>query len=112
MQVVLRHIQVRMTDHALDRRQVDPQRLHLADIGVAAGMRRQLTHILDGSHILLELVPVVLGVEGLLSVRRLEDRVDSQQSRRARDSIAHPAAASFNLRVMIFEFFLSTLGFV
>ena len=61
MQVVLRHVQVRVTDHALDRRQVNPQRLHLADIGVAAGMRRQLTHTLDGSHILLELVPVVYG---------------------------------------------------
>jgi hypothetical protein len=39
---VLRHIQIRVTDHALDRRQVDPQRLHLADIGVAAGMRLSL----------------------------------------------------------------------
>ena len=47
MQVVLCHIQVRMTDHALDRSEVNAQRLHLTDISMAAGMRRQHTDSRD-----------------------------------------------------------------
>ena len=36
MKVMLRHIQVRMADNALDRRQVNAQRLHLAYVGMSA----------------------------------------------------------------------------
>ena len=39
MQIMLRHIQVSMTHHALDRGEVNTQRLHLADKGMAAGVR-------------------------------------------------------------------------
>ena len=73
MQVVLRHIQIRMTDHALDRGEVNAQRLHLTDISMAAGMRRQHAHFRDRSDIFLELVPVMLGIKGLLAARGLKD---------------------------------------
>ena len=73
MQIVLRHVQIRVTHHALDRRQVHAQRLKLTHIGVSAGMRRQNTDSLNVGDILLEFVPIVFGVEGLFFVWRLED---------------------------------------
>ena len=48
MQIVLRHVQIRVAHHALDRRQVHAQRLHLTDIGVPARMRRQLPYSFNG----------------------------------------------------------------
>ena len=59
MQIMFSHIQIGMTHHALDRGEVHTQRLHLADKGMAAGVRRQHTHLRDCSDIFLELVPVV-----------------------------------------------------
>ncbi len=73
MQIVLRHIQIRVPDHALDRGQVYAQCLHLRDIGVPAGMGRQLADSFDRAYLLLECIPVVFGVEGLFLAGRLQD---------------------------------------
>ena len=47
VQIVLCHIQVRMTHHALDRGEVYAQCLHLRNIGMSAGMRRQFADAFD-----------------------------------------------------------------
>lgn len=53
VQIVLRHIQIRVPDHALDRGHVYTQRLHLRDVGVPAGMWRQLADSFDCAYIQL-----------------------------------------------------------
>ena len=68
MQIVLGHIQIRVADQTLDDRKVHPERLHLRDVGVAAGMGRKGTDTVDFSDVFLELLPVVLGIKGLLPV--------------------------------------------
>ena len=73
MQVVLRHIQIRVANHTRNGCQIHTQRLHLADIGVTAGVRRQHSNAIQIFKIAFELVPVVLGVEGLLPEGRLKD---------------------------------------
>ena len=47
VQIVLRHIQNRVSDRALDRGEVYAQCLHLRNVGVPAGMRRQLADSFD-----------------------------------------------------------------
>ena len=73
MQIMFRHIQIGMTDHTLDRGEVNAQRLHLTDISVAAGMRCQHADSRDCGDVFLELVPVMFGIEGLLATRGLKD---------------------------------------
>ena len=73
MQVMLRHIQIRVANHTLNGRQIHTQRLHLADVGVAAGVRRQHPNAIQIFKIAFELVPVVLGVKRLFPLWRLED---------------------------------------
>lgn len=65
MEIVLRHVHVRVAHDALDRCQVHPQRLHLAYVGVAAAVRRQNP---DAAHLLQSLLEVAaegLGIDDL-----------------------------------------------
>ena len=70
MQVMLRHVQIRVPHHTLDGRQIHTQRLHLADVGVSAGVRRQHPNVTQIFKIAFEYSPVVFGIEGLLPQRR------------------------------------------
>ena len=48
MQIMLRHVHIGVSYNALDGREVYTQRLHLADIGMSAAVRRQQSHVGDG----------------------------------------------------------------
>ena len=63
MQIMLRHVQVRVPHHALDGCQLNAQSLHLRHVGMPAGMRRHHTNVTQGLDIVLELFPVVFGVK-------------------------------------------------
>ena len=65
MEIMLGHINIRMAHNALNRGQIHSQRLHLAHIGVAAGMRRQHPNIGNAVQICLEGVAEICRVTGL-----------------------------------------------
>ena len=56
MEIMLRHVHVRVAYDALDGSQIHTQRLHLADVGVAAAVRRQYP---DAAHFLQSLLEVM-----------------------------------------------------
>ena len=59
MQIMLRHVQIRIPHHALDGREIHAQGLHLRHVGVTAGMGRQFPDAVKGTYILLEFIPLV-----------------------------------------------------
>lgn len=65
VQVVLGHVDVRMTDDALDGRQIHAESLHLRHVGVSAGMGRQHPHTGDLGQSLFEVVAESGGLQGL-----------------------------------------------
>lgn len=74
MQIMLCHIQIRMTNHTLDCSQVNTKRLHLAHIGMSTGMWCQHADITNNLDIILELIAIFLWIEGLLFFGRLDDK--------------------------------------
>lgn len=75
VQVVLGHVDVRMTDDALDGRQIHAESLHLRHVGVSAGMGRQQSYLRDGLQCLAELIPEVGGVAGLIHLAGFPDKL-------------------------------------
>ena len=65
MEIMLGHVNIRMAHNALNRGQIHSQRLHLADVCVAARMRRQHPNIGDAIQICLEGVAKICWVAGL-----------------------------------------------
>ena len=68
VQIVLRHVQIGMSNDALDCRKIDPESLHLGNIRMAAGMRRQYTNTVNRCQSGLDFFPVMFRIEGLFRV--------------------------------------------
>ena len=62
VEVVLRHADIGVSHDTLDGSQVYAQRLHLADIGMSAAVRRQERHFGNSLQCFLELVTEVSGI--------------------------------------------------
>ena len=74
MEIMLGHINIRMAHNALNRGQIHSQRLHLADVCVSAGMRRQHPNIGDTLQICLEGVAEIRWIAGLIYLPHLPDK--------------------------------------
>lgn len=73
MEIMLGHVDIRMAHNALNRGQIHPQRLHLADVCVSAGMRRQHPNIGDAIQICLEGIAEIRWITGLPHLPHLPD---------------------------------------
>ena len=73
MQIHLGHAGGRMPDKTLNRGEVHPHRLKLANIGVSAAMWGQYPHAIYGRQGSLELIPEIGWIAGLSGLAHLPD---------------------------------------
>lgn len=74
MEIMLGHVDIRMAHNALNRGQIHSQRLHLADVCVSAGMRRQHPNVGNAIQIRLEGIAKIRWVAGLPHLPYLPDK--------------------------------------
>ena len=74
MEIMLGHVDICVAHNALNRGQIHSQSLHLAHIGVAAGMRRQHPNIGDAIQICLEGIAEIRWITGLPYLPHLPDK--------------------------------------
>ena len=74
MEIMLGHVDIRMAHNALNRGQIHLQRLHLADVCVAARMRRQHPNVGNAIQIRLEGIAKIRWITGLPYLPHLPDK--------------------------------------
>lgn len=73
VEIVLRHADIGVSHDTLYSREINTQRLHLADIGMSAAVWRQESHLRDGLQSFSELITKVSGVTGLIHLTGFPD---------------------------------------
>lgn len=72
---MLRHAHIGMSHDALDSREINTQRLHLADIGMSAAVRRQEGYFGNGLQSFFELVTEMSGIARAVFLSYFPDKL-------------------------------------
>ena len=75
VEVMLCHIHIGVTHNALDGGEIHTQCLHLRDVSMAAGVRREGWNFRDGFQCLAELIAEVRGIAGIVLLPFLPDKL-------------------------------------
>ena len=75
VEVMLRHIHIGVAHNALDGGEIHTQCLHLRDVSMSAGMRREGWNFRNGFQCLAELVTEVRGIAGVVLLPFLPDEL-------------------------------------